>query len=83
MRAAVERTGPACSAIARARWPSLGWALDTQTKVVSDVNKLVPQDSRALRDLQRAAEGDRRRRGEIDVIVRGRRPDRPARSSAG
>ena len=29
----------------------VGWALDTQTKVVSDVRELVPQDLQALRDV--------------------------------
>ena len=46
----------------------LGLALDTQTKVVSDVQKLVPQDLPALRDLstlQRSTGVS----GEIDVTV--------------
>jgi DNA polymerase-3 subunit delta' len=33
-----------------------GWVLDTQTKVESDVQKLVPQDLRALEDLNALAE---------------------------
>ncbi len=49
----------------------VGWALDTQTKVVSDLPKLVPQDSRSLRDLQalQAATGVS---GEVDVLVQAR-----------
>jgi hydrophobe/amphiphile efflux-3 (HAE3) family protein len=49
----------------------LGLALDTQTKVVSDVQKLVPQDLPALRDLntlQRSTSVS----GEIDVTVAAR-----------
>jgi uncharacterized protein len=45
-----------------------GWALDTQTKVESDVQKLVPQDLRALEDLnalQRATGVG----GQLDVVV--------------
>ncbi|MGH2745799.1 MAG: MMPL family transporter, partial [Thermoleophilaceae bacterium] len=47
----------------------VGWAVDTQTKVVSDVRELVPQDLKALRDvneLQRQTGVS----GEIDVTVR-------------
>ena len=46
-----------------------GWAVDTQTDVVSDVRELVPQDLQALKDvneLQRATGVS----GEIDVTVR-------------
>ena len=46
-----------------------GWALDTQTEVVSDVRELVPQNLQALKDvneLQRASGVS----GEIDVVVR-------------
>jgi hydrophobe/amphiphile efflux-3 (HAE3) family protein len=49
----------------------VGLALDTQTKVESDVQKLVPQDLRALRDvktLQRSTKVS----GEIDVTVAAR-----------
>jgi hypothetical protein len=45
-----------------------GWGLDTQTRVESDVQKLVPQDLRALRDLgelQRATGVG----GQLDVLV--------------
>ena len=45
-----------------------GWVLDTQTKVESDVQKLVPQDLRALEDLnalQRATGVG----GQLDVVV--------------
>jgi hydrophobe/amphiphile efflux-3 (HAE3) family protein len=45
-----------------------GWALDTQTKVESDVQKLVPQDLQALRDL-RVLEDVTGVGGEIDVVV--------------
>jgi predicted RND superfamily exporter protein len=45
-----------------------GWALDTQTKVESDVPKLVPRDLPALRDLQ-ALQRSTGVGGEIDVVV--------------
>ncbi len=45
-----------------------GWALDTQTRVESDVQKLVPQDLPALRDL-RVLEDATGVGGEIDVMV--------------
>jgi len=45
-----------------------GWALDTQTKVESDVNKLVPQNLGALQDLQ-ALQKSTGVGGEIDVVV--------------
>jgi hydrophobe/amphiphile efflux-3 (HAE3) family protein len=46
-----------------------GWAVSGQTRVQSDVTKLVPQDSRALRDL-RTLEHVTGVSGEIDVLVR-------------
>jgi uncharacterized protein len=49
----------------------VGWGLDSRTEVVSDINRLVPQDLPAVRDLgalQRATGVA----GEIDVIVDGR-----------
>jgi uncharacterized protein len=49
----------------------VGLALDTQTRVVSDVRELVPQDSRALRDL-RTLQDSTSVSGEIDVVVRSR-----------
>jgi hydrophobe/amphiphile efflux-3 (HAE3) family protein len=54
-----------------------GWAVDSQTEVVSDLQRLVPQDLRAVRDLgelQRATGVA----GEIDVIVEGRDLTDPA-----
>jgi hydrophobe/amphiphile efflux-3 (HAE3) family protein len=45
-----------------------GWALDTQTEVESDVQKLVPQDLPALRDL-RELQRSSGVGGEIDVTV--------------
>ncbi len=56
----------------------LGWVAHTQTRVESDVQKLVPQDLRALRDL-RALQESTGVGGEIDVVVsptssRSRRP---------
>jgi hydrophobe/amphiphile efflux-3 (HAE3) family protein len=47
---------------------ALGWAADTQTKVVSDVRDLVPSDLQALKDaktLQNTTDVS----GEIDVLV--------------
>jgi len=46
-----------------------GWAVSGQTPVQSDVTKLVPQNSRALRDL-RTLEHVTGVSGEIDVLVR-------------
>jgi uncharacterized protein len=45
-----------------------GWALDTQTKVESDINKLVPQNLGAVQDLQ-ALQKSTGVGGEIDVLV--------------
>jgi hydrophobe/amphiphile efflux-3 (HAE3) family protein len=49
---------------------AIGWALDSQTEVVSDVNRLVPQDLPAVRDLA-TLQHDTGVAGEIDVIVSG------------
>ena len=56
---------------------ALGWALDTQTRVESDVTKLVPQDLPALRDLQ-ALQKSTDVGGEIDVVVDSNRLTDPA-----
>jgi hypothetical protein len=56
---------------------ALGWGLDTQTRVESDVQKLVPQNLSALRDLQalqRATDVG----GEIDVVVSSEKLTDPA-----
>ena len=45
-----------------------GWALDSQTEVVSDIRDLVPQDLPAVRDLTILQE-DTGVSGEIDVVV--------------
>ena len=50
---------------------ALGWAADTQTHVVSDVRKLVPQNLQALRDVN-LLQKETGVSGEIDVLVRGR-----------
>ena len=47
----------------------LGWGLDTQTRVESDILKLVPQDLPALRDLT-TLQDTTGVGGEIDVLVR-------------
>jgi uncharacterized protein len=47
-----------------------GWAVSGQTRVQSDVTKLVPQNSQALRDL-RTLERVTGVSGEIDVLIRG------------
>ncbi len=54
-----------------------GWALDTQTKVESDISKLVPQDLPALQDLRdlQALSGVG---GEVNVLVEGRSVTDPA-----
>ena len=53
-----------------------GWALETQTRVESDLTKLVPQNG-AIRDLQ-ALQRSTDVGGEIDVVVSGRRVTDPA-----
>ncbi|MEA2242710.1 MAG: uncharacterized protein QOD24_2266, partial [Solirubrobacteraceae bacterium] len=45
-----------------------GWTLDTQTRVESDIQKLVPQDLPALRDLD-ALQRSTGVGGEVDVVV--------------
>src|SRR5262249_12686209 len=45
-----------------------GWAIETQTTVVSDLPRLVPQDLRAVRDLD-ALQRDTGVAGEVDVLV--------------
>jgi hydrophobe/amphiphile efflux-3 (HAE3) family protein len=55
----------------------LGWAVDTQTSVESDIQKLVPQSLPAVQDLdelQRATGVA----GEVDVVVRGDDLTQPA-----
>jgi len=49
----------------------LGWVADTQTKVDSDIRRLVPQDLPALRDLN-TLQDRTASSGEIDVLVQGR-----------
>jgi predicted RND superfamily exporter protein len=53
-----------------------GWGLETQTRVESDLTKLVPQNG-AIRDLQ-ALQRSTDVGGEIDVVVSGRRVTDPA-----
>ena len=55
---------------------ALGWAADTQTDVVSDVRKLVPQDLGALKDVN-TIQRETGVSGEIDVMVRGDDVTRP------
>ena len=66
MRAAVARPAGSWAS----PWPSrsVGFVADTQTRVVSDVQKLVPQDSPALRDLD-TLQRETGVSGEIDVTV--------------
>jgi hydrophobe/amphiphile efflux-3 (HAE3) family protein len=49
---------------------AIGWVLDTQTEVVSDVRELVPQDLPALQDLNALQEATGVS-GQIDVTLRG------------
>jgi hydrophobe/amphiphile efflux-3 (HAE3) family protein len=55
----------------------VGWVADTQTKVESDVTKLVPQNLPALRDLT-ALEKSTSVGGQIDVVVQSDRLTTPA-----
>jgi len=47
----------------------VGWAVDTQTEVVSDVRELVPRDLQALNDVNEL-QAETGVSGEIDVMVR-------------
>jgi uncharacterized protein len=47
---------------------ALGWAVDSRTEVVSDIERLVPQDLQAVEDLQ-ALQRSTGVAGEIDVVV--------------
>ncbi|HEY7935412.1 MAG TPA: MMPL family transporter [Solirubrobacteraceae bacterium] len=56
---------------------AIGWGLDTQTKVQTDITKLVPQNLsslRALNELERASGVG----GEIDLMISGRDLAKPA-----
>lgn len=55
----------------------VGWAADTQTRVISDVTELVPQNLPALKDITRL-ERDTGLGGELDVMVRGQNLTDPA-----
>jgi uncharacterized protein len=50
---------------------AIGWAVDSQTEVVSDVERLVPQDLTAVRDLQ-TLQRSTGVAGEVDLIVEGK-----------
>jgi uncharacterized protein len=56
---------------------ALGWGLDTQTKVQTDITKLVPQDLSSLQNLN-TLERITGVGGEIDLMVEGRDLARPA-----
>ena len=68
LRAALRRPGRVLAVgLALA---TVGWALDSQTEVVSDVERLVPQDLTAVRDIQ-TLQRTTGVAGEVDVIVEG------------
>ena len=52
---------------------ALGWGLDTQTRVETDITKLVPQNLSSLQNLN-TLERATGVGGEIDVMVSGKRP---------
>ncbi len=56
---------------------ALGWGLDTQTKVETDITKLVPQELASLRALN-ALERESGVGGEVAVLVSGRNLASPA-----
>jgi predicted RND superfamily exporter protein len=56
---------------------ALGWAVDSRTEVVSDIERLVPQDLPAVQDLQ-ALQRSTGVAGEIDVVVQGQDLTDPA-----
>jgi uncharacterized protein len=55
----------------------LGWGLDTQTRVETDITKLVPQDMQSLRNLS-ALERASGVGGEIDMMVSAKDLTRPS-----
>ena len=55
----------------------VGWGLDSQTEVVSDIDRLVPQDLAAVQDLKTLQQATGVA-GEIDVIIEGRDLTDPA-----
>jgi len=56
---------------------AVGWAVDSRTEVVSDVERLVPQDLQAVQDLE-ALQQATGVAGEIDIVVEGRDLTDPA-----
>jgi uncharacterized protein len=56
---------------------ALGWGLDTQTKVETDISKLVPQQLSSLRNLN-ALERTTGVGGEIDLTIAGRELTKPS-----
>jgi len=56
---------------------ALGWAVDSRTEVVSDIERLVPQDLPAVQDLE-ALQQATGVAGEIDVVVEGNDLTEPA-----
>jgi hydrophobe/amphiphile efflux-3 (HAE3) family protein len=69
LRAALARPGRVLAAgLALA---ALGWVVDTQTEVRSDLQALVPQDLPAVRDLE-TLQQTTGVAGEVDVVVEGR-----------
>src|SRR3954452_11377564 len=54
-----------------------GWVADSRADVVSDLNRLVPQDLRAVRGLH-TLEGTTRLAGEVGVVVEGNDLTQPA-----
>jgi hydrophobe/amphiphile efflux-3 (HAE3) family protein len=63
-----------CAGLALA---ALGWGLDTQTRVETDITKLVPQSLSSLSNL-RAIERTTGVGGEIDLLIAGRDLTKPA-----
>ena len=55
----------------------VGWGLDSQTEVVSDIDRLVPQDLAAVQDLKTLQQATGVA-GEIDVVIEGRDLTDPA-----
>ena len=56
---------------------AVGWAVDSRTEVVSDIERLVPQDLPAVEDLQALQEATGVA-GEIDVVIEGGDLTQPA-----
>ena len=71
-RGRARRAAPAGPRAGASGWrsPCVGWGLDSRTEVVSDIDRLVPQDLAAVQDLKTLQQATGVA-GEIDVVIEG------------